>query len=723
MEQGSAPGRGRRIASLVLVIAGAIVLVIGGVLFYAREEIFDPEAFAQRAANALDNEEVAAAVSDELVDQIIERGEPDLINARPLITTAAETVLDSAPFRAVFREAAERAHNTVFTRERDNLVLNLADGTSLVIQAAENFSPRIADQIPRDFAPRLRELVESDSTIDLAQFAEKIRLFGLVLPILGLVLLGSGIALSPDRRRGFVQAAIATAVGAGIVAIAVSAAPGVIAGRLDDETLEDAARAIFDSFFGDLRKAMFASVIVALLFAAAATTRRRVNAAESGRRLLAAWGSLGESRRGQALRALAAIAVGTLILVATNFTVLVFGVLVGCYALFWGLSELLMLVAPPAEKAKGDGESSVPVGVWIRRGVIVAAVLGLVALILVLPDGDKRHTRDLAAIERCNGFSELCDRRIDEVAFAGVHNAMSAADDDFLLPNNQKGIRDQLEAGVHALLIDAHWGLSGDGPFVATDFQREGGKAQALQQAAENTSQEFVDVAERLTRRVAGRVDENAESEVYWCHVFCELGATPGVTELEIIKKFIQSHPDEVLVLFIEDHVPPQAIDDIFERSGLINYVYTHRPGEPLPTLREMIAQDRRVFVMAEQQGGDPRYPWYHEGFVLTQETPYTFHSREDLGGGQSCLPKRGLEDSPLFQLNHWVEALPRSPKTASIVNSFDFLLARAQRCQADRNLLPNIVGVDFWEHGDLLEVVQVLNGLPRNAEPSYARR
>ncbi len=705
------------------MIAGAIVLVIGGVLFYAREETFDPQAFGQRAAGALDNEEVASVLSDELVDQIIERGEPDLINARPLITTAAETVLGSAPFRTVFREAAERAYNTVFTRERDNLVLNLADGTSLVIEAAESFSPKIAARIPRDFAPRLRELVESDSTIDFAQFAEKIRLLGLMLPILGLVLLGSGVALSPDRRRGFVQAAIATAAGAGIAALAISVTPNLIAATLADETLEDAARAIFDAFFGDLERVMFAAVIVALVLAAAARTRRRVNAGESARRLLAAWGRLGESRRGQALRALAATAVGALILLSTSFAVLVFGVLVGCYALFWGLSELLLLVAPPAQQAKGEDESALSVGSRVRRGAVVAAALGLVALILVAPEGDRRHTRDLAAIERCNGFSELCDRRIDEVAFAGVHNAMSAADDDFLLPNNQKGIRDQLEAGVRALLIDAHWGLSGEGPFVATDFQREGGKAQALENAAENTSQEFVDVAERLTRRIAGQVDESTKSEVFWCHVFCEIGATPGVTELEIIKRFVQGHPDEVLIVFIEDHVPPQAIDDIFKRSGLINYVYTLRPGEPLPTLREMIASDRRVLVMAEQQGGDRRYPWYHEGFALTQETPYTFHTREALGAADSCLPKRGRANAPLFQLNHWVEAVPRSPRTGAFVNSFDFLRDRAQRCQADRNLLPNIVGVDFWERGDLLEVVQVLNGLPRNAEPSYARR
>ena len=102
-------------------------------------------------------------------------------------------------------------------------------------------------------------------------------------------------------------------------------------------------------------------------------------------------------------------------------------------------------------------------------------------------------------------------------------------------------------------------------------------------------------------------------------------------------------------------------------------------------------------------------------------ETPYTFHSAEELAGGPSCAQNRGGGRKPLFQLNHWVEKLPRSPSTAAKVNDFDFLVDRARRCEKVRDgALPNIVAVDYYDNGDVGTVTQVLNGLPPDVHPQY---
>ena len=45
-------------------------------------------------------------------------------------------------------------------------------------------------------------------------------------------------------------------------------------------------------------------------------------------------------------------------------------------------------------------------------------------------------------------------------------------------------------------------------------------------------------------------------------------------------------------------------------------------------------------------------------------------------------------------------------------VNSRDVLLSRLEQCQAERDRLPNFVAVDFYDQGDLLDVVDTLNGL-----------
>jgi hypothetical protein len=51
-------------------------------------------------------------------------------------------------------------------------------------------------------------------------------------------------------------------------------------------------------------------------------------------------------------------------------------------------------------------------------------------------------------------------------------------------------------------------------------------------------------------------------------------------------------------------------------------------------------------------------------------------------------------------------------PSNAEVVNSYDFLLRRARRCQQTRGHLPNLVAVDFYATGDLMRVVRTLNGV-----------
>src|SRR5207253_5817456 len=69
---------------------------------------------------------------------------------------------------------------------------------------------------------------------------------------------------------------------------------------------------------------------------------------------------------------------------------------------------------------------------WRRHGLAVllgTVVVALLALGLVAEVGSASADASKGSELRCNGFAELCGRRLDEVAFAGAHNAMSAASD------------------------------------------------------------------------------------------------------------------------------------------------------------------------------------------------------------------------------------------------------------------------------------------------------
>ncbi len=79
----------------------------------------------------------------------------------------------------------------------------------------------------------------------------------------------------------------------------------------------------------------------------------------------------------------------------------------------------------------------------------------------------------------------------------------------------------------------------------------------------------------------------------------------------------------------------------------------------------------------------------------------------------------RRRPSNPLFQLNHWVEKIPRSPAPAAKVNALRVPEAgRAGSASAAAGCCPNIVAVDYYDQGDLQEVTRVLNGIPRDGKP-----
>ena len=63
-----------------------------------------------------------------------------------------------------------------------------------------------------------------------------------------------------------------------------------------------------------------------------------------------------------------------------------------------------------------------------------------------------------------------------------------------------------------------------------------------------------------------------------------------------------------------------------------------------------------------------------------------------------------------MFLLNHWIDTADKRA-AAGVVNGYDVLDARAKQCAQDRGHMPNFVAVNFAEDGDLLRVVNGLNG------------
>ena len=64
-----------------------------------------------------------------------------------------------------------------------------------------------------------------------------------------------------------------------------------------------------------------------------------------------------------------------------------------------------------------------------------------------------------------------------------------------------------------------------------------------------------------------------------------------------------------------------------------------------------------------------------------------------------------------LLLVNHWVDTSPAPRKTiAREVNARTSSAPRLERCRQERELLPNIVAVDFYRQGDVFEPSSALN-------------
>ncbi|HTG85131.1 MAG TPA: hypothetical protein VL853_09980, partial [Gemmatimonadales bacterium] len=302
----------------------------------------------------------------------------------------------------------------------------------------------------------------------------------------------------------------------------------------------------------------------------------------------------------------------------------------------------------------------------------------------------------------CNGASVLCDRRLDEVVFAGAHNAMgSATNPSWMFPNQDQNVAGLLRRGVRAFMLDV-WDGNLVGDRVKTLFAKEEDRAK-FEKAI---GPEAFAAAMRIRDRMVG---QGGPVGLYMCHGFCELGAQPFDSALAQIKEFLVNRPSDIVMLILEDYSPPTEVAAAFERQGLMQYMYLGPSRGPFPTLRELVATDQRLIVMGEHQTDS--LPWYHPAFETFQETPYTFHVPADF----SCKPNRGDAKSPLFLINHWIETSPAPrPSNAVIVNAEGALLARAAECRKERGKLPNVIAVDFAATGDIVRAAAVLNGLEK---------
>src|SRR5918997_1304572 len=600
---------GRRVGAGLCAALSVVALAAGAILLYLRVELLDEDGFADRAVEAVRDPQVRSTLADRIVSAAIEV-EPDLLSARPLLESAARGAIDTPAFEGLVRAAAINAHRVLFDEEEPTVAVDIADAAELIAPAVRSVDPELAEDLPERLEAPLATLDRRDFASDTIEFADQVRFLALVLPLLGIALLGTAVVLSDHRGLALRRAPLAVAAAAGLVLLALALAE-------PDATRRAGRRGVV----------------------------ARPGGAAAGRGVVARLGGaatgLGGSRPGSA-------------------------------ASGWGLP------GPPVAAA------------------LALLVAGGVAAAVVLSGGDDGPAGASDAAQRpdtCNGSAELCERRLNEVVFAGPPNSMFAADEPgWLFANQRRSIEEQLDDGIRLFLLDPHWGVPTAGNRVRTDLEAEG---VSRNRVAKALGPDAVRTAERLAGRV-GAGSLSGPRQVWLCHSLCELGATKMSAALDLYRAWLDEHRGEILVLMLEPSVPEWAIELQFKRAGLLDRVARLRRDRPLPTLGTLLERGRQLVVLGERDTGD--LSWYLEAFDFIQDTPLGPRAT------RSCAPSRSDEDSPIFMLNHWVDDFPPRPSANARVNSRGAILARAERCERRRGLPVSLIAVDHYDRGGVVD-------------------
>jgi len=686
-----------------MLAAGAVAVALALILVYGRAEVLDADRFADRAAEAVTRPAVNQAIAEAVTRDVIERARPDALAARPLVQSVVANVIGSDAFRPVVRAAARQTYRVLGEPGGTDLVLGLTDAAILAIEALRQLNPRLAAQLPDEAEQAAIDLGAAGWTSDLVAHAATLRALAPLSAVLAVALLAGGVALARDRRHAAATAGLATAAGGLLALAAVRVGGWEIAGRVRPDH-RDAAAATWEVFTDPLRTWAVWAVAGGIAVWAIARDLLDAHRLVAGAHAAASWAlATPDGRREAALRGIVLIAAGVALALLHDrvlaFALLLLGALVAAR----GVDMIVAALAHgPGTHGAGDAGPGRRLGraALVSAAAVAVAALGATALLAVTGGGGGGP----AGADGCNGRPELCDRRVTDVAFAATHNSMAAADEPGWFAAEQTGgIEAQLRFGIRGFLIDTWYGRRGPRG-VATDYHRSGIDRDAL---VGTYGEPAVAALERLQGRLGFAPRGGRTSEVFLCHVACEGGATPLEEALRTMRRFLERNPGEVLILVVQDQVDPADARRAFVRSGLREYVLPERPRRRWPTLGQMVRRNERVIVLNENRT-DPEIPWMLPAFEVMQETPFAFASP----AAMTCAPGRGRTGKALFQLNHWVSQTIPSPRSAAVVNARSFLLSRARRCARERDAMPNLIAVDFYEEGDLLAVVDELNGV-----------
>lgn len=236
----------------MLLVAGVLGLVLGGLALYGRHAVLDGRAFADRATATLGQDEVRDEIARRLADREIQAS-PALAAQRPVLEAAVGEVVADPRFAAEFHSGAMELHAAVFERRASTFAL---PGVERKLRAAvAGHSPATAQLLPPTEPPLLQlggGRVE-DGLLEAAPVARDLTVLAPVALLLGLAALVWAALRAPTKRLGLRRAALGLALAGGATVAATTIGRAAVLSTFDTSHGDAVVGTIWGAFLADLR--------------------------------------------------------------------------------------------------------------------------------------------------------------------------------------------------------------------------------------------------------------------------------------------------------------------------------------------------------------------------------------------------------------------------------------------------------------------------------------
>jgi len=330
------------------------------------------------------------------------------------------------------------------------------------------------------------------------------------------------------------------------------------------------------------------------------------------------------------------------------------------------------------------------------------------------------------------------NRRYNEVSFLATHNGQSHLESP--VQNQTLSLTEQFERGVRATKIHLWHDTDQQGnvvPFVCHGIDKailDGSYFEKIiekiprifQSWARGVLKEFEPVNSLFQDACKAAYGQGqAKGVIQLKHCILDPSRKPLLATLHEIKRFLDTHPQEIFTLILEDHT--NDLDQIahdFKMSGLDSMVHAQDSDKHWPVINEMINAQKRLVVLlhGDEKLAYEQHPWMHYIWKYAWDTEWAFPDASTLRNAQKdIMPKRGTESydarhqglkNKLFIVHHFVTPMAGGSKDgAKRVNKKAFLLSRLERLTKIAGCAPNIVQIDFFDGQDR-DALEVINGL-----------